>query len=88
MEMFPGIPKDCFQQMMLEDHLPMETIIEMIDRKTQKPTTLPNLLHELAEKMIDKDDNILLKMSHAVTYNKASFIRPPCTTQAIYEEIL
>lgn len=76
--------------MMLEDHLPMETIIEiMIDRKTQKPTTLPNLLHELAEKMIDEDDNILLKMSCAVIYNKAKqFIRPPCTTQPIYEEIL
>ena len=60
MEMFPGIPKDVFQRMLLEDHLPMETIIEiMIDKKTPKPTTLPNLLHELAEKMIDEDDNIL-----------------------------
>ena len=72
MEMFPGIPKNVFERMILDDHLPVETVIEMmVDRKVIKPSTLPNLLSEIAEKMIDEDDDIVLKMSRAVIYNKA-----------------
>ena len=84
MEMFSGVPKDVFQRM-IDDHLSMETVIEiMVDKIIKKPSTLPNLVSEMAEKMINEGDDLVIKMSRAVIYNKANTsIRHPCTTQPI-----
>ena len=46
--------------MVFDACLPVETVIEiMVDKKTTKPNTLPNLLGEMAE-IIDEDDNLVL----------------------------
>ena len=74
MEMFPGVPRDVFQRMMLVDHLPINTVIDiMISRKSKGPSvsTLPSLLCEMADKVLDEDDEYVLRVSRAVIYNKA-----------------
>ena len=58
--------------MIIEERLPIETVIEiMVDRKIRGPRSLEHLLAEQAEKIIDEDDDITLKMSRSCIYNKA-----------------
>ena len=70
--MFPGIPKEVFRRLIVQDRLPVETVIEiMVDRKIRGPPTLPSVLAELAEKMIDKEDDFGITMARSCIYNKA-----------------
>ena len=41
-EIFPGIPKEVFQRMIMDEVLPVESVVEMmVDRKIRGPSTLP-----------------------------------------------
>ena len=58
--------------MMVHDHLPVESVIEiMIDRKARGPPTLPAVLVELVDKMLDKEDDFTITMARSCIYNKA-----------------
>ena len=55
----------------MDKGLPVESVIEMmVDRKIRGPSTLPQLLTDLARKMLD-DEDINLKMSRWCIYNEA-----------------
>ena len=58
-----GLPKQVFRRLIVQDRLPVETVIEIVvEREIRGPPTLPSMLAELAEKKED-DFGITLQQS-------------------------